>query len=283
VAYARRCVDAVAVTLSPASGRLAGLYAAELPQMDNLCGAFWAMLALRAAGGEEALGEPVDQELVAREAGAILPAGGDPASWLPPGARPRDDYRIALARSEDGAITGTSEPGLARAIERIAGGALRALPVAGPWTADGLVAALEAIAATAPDATVMANWRTAPLWGSHAPVTAVLEALAAGDAADPPPPDWDVGHWVGIAAVARGPGGAVVLVRDTYRELGADGHHVQPAARAAAALARGDGSEGGLLVVAPPDQAAAAEDRLRGLGLELRHWDNGTPDGGRET
>ena len=53
------------------AGRTATLHEEQLPQKDNLCGAFWGAIVLRAAGFDH-----VDQDLVALESGTLLPAGG---------------------------------------------------------------------------------------------------------------------------------------------------------------------------------------------------------------
>ena len=37
---------------------------------------------------------------------------------------------------------------------------------------------------------------------------------------DPPPADWDTGHFVELAQLLRGRRGALVLVRDSYPTLG---------------------------------------------------------------
>jgi hypothetical protein len=50
----------------------------------------------------------------------------------------------------------------------------------------------------------------------------------------------------------------------------------------AAALERGDGSEGGVLCVCEACAAEALAGRLGAADFELRHWENGTPDPGRE-
>ncbi|MBA2346314.1 MAG: hypothetical protein H0V83_14705, partial [Rubrobacter sp.] len=73
-------------------------------------------------------------------------------------------------------------------------------------------------------------------------------------------------------------GGPLLILRDTYRQLGWNGYHLQPATAVAAALARDDGKEGGVLCVCQPDTAEALRIRLGEIGLELRLWDNGSAD-----
>jgi hypothetical protein len=260
------CVAAPAVTTIPDRRLLAQLHAAERQQMDNLCGCFWASLALRAAGID------ADQEAVALEAGAILP-GGDPKSHVAPGATPRNDYRVQLPAAADPATAGTAAPELAAAIRRISGGTLDPIELAGPWSAE-TVSALIDIAG--PAAVLIANLRTGLLWGSRPEPEVVLDHLAGGDP-EPPSPDWDVGHFVELATLVRGPGGSLVVIRDTYQELGLAGHHAQPPDRIAAALRRDDGREGGVIAVCAAVAASGLRDALRGAGLELRGWDNGTP------
>jgi hypothetical protein len=254
------------VSTGPDRRAFAAAYAAEGQQMDNLCGCFWASLALRASG------IAADQEAVALEARSILP-GGDPQTHVAPGATPRCDYRVDLPLAEVPATAGTAAPPLAAAIERLSDGPLAAIEVAGPWTGEHVCALLDTAAA---DALLIANVRTGPFWGSRPDPAVVLEHLDGGSP-EPPPSDWDVGHFVELAALVRGSGGALVIVRDTYRELGQDGHNLQPPERVAAALRRDDGAEGGVLVVC----AAVAADELRGAlggqGFDLHDWDNGTP------
>jgi len=256
------------VALLPGAERIAALQAEERQQKDNLCGCFWGSLVLRAHGFTE-----VDQDDVAVRAGSLLPHPSD--EDVPPGARPRQDYRLPIPVVDDHDVTGTGEPGLARAIAELSGGALAAVPAAGPWTADSVLALFAA--AEEHGAVLVANVRTGCFWGSRAPVYSLLEALAGRTVAGPPP-DWDVGHFVTLAGLARGPGGALVLVGDTYQELGWRGYYLQPAAAVAAALERGDGREGGVLCVLPAPAEGGFRDGLAASGLDLRHWDNGTPD-----
>lgn len=263
------------VTIVPGLEPIAALHRRELPQKDNLCGAFWGALVLRAAGVTEVDGEPVDQDLVALHAGTTLPEG-DPETFVPRGAVPRNDYRLELPPAADPDASGTSAPALVRAIERLSGGKLAVVPVAGPWSGERVLGLVETVAEVAAEAIVLANVDTGPLWGSH-PDPAVVIAHLSGEAVAPPPPDWSVGHFVNLLGTIRGPGGSLVLVRDTYASLGWCGHHLQPPEALAAALERGDGREGGILCVCPAAEHEAVRERLAG-SYDLRHWGNGTPD-----
>src|SRR5436305_4690860 len=84
----------------------------ELPQRDDLCGAFCTALALRAAGVQGRRDEQLDQDAVALAAGSLISPAGDPAS-LPAGETGRRDYRLRLPQIEDAARSGTTPAGLA--------------------------------------------------------------------------------------------------------------------------------------------------------------------------
>jgi hypothetical protein len=262
-----------AVLIGPVS--VARLYSADLPQKDNLCGCFWASIALRAAGVEGTDGEPLDQDRVALAAGTILPEG-DPAGFVPPGEMPRRDYTVQLPTVTDRADGGTAAPALAAAIEGLSGARLAVVPVAGPWSASSLVGLVRAAAEVSPEAVLVANVRTGRFWGTR-PDPASLLAYLAGGEPSVPEHEWDTGHFVNVAALVTAGERALVVVRDSYRGLGWAGHHLQPADAFAAALDRGDGREGGVLCVAPAADAEGLGTRLRAEGFELRHWDNGTP------
>jgi hypothetical protein len=248
---------------------LARIHAGELPQKDNLCGCFWASIALRAAGFE------ADQDDVAVEAGTILPEPG-PESSVPPGESPRVDYRFELPLADVEVPSGTAARGLAAAVERLSGGDLAVVPVAAPWNAESVVRLVDVCGGPAADVVLVANVRTGLLWGTRPDPPALLAYLAGGDPPEPEP-EWDVGHFVNVAGTVRAGERALVLVRDSYRSLGWEAHHLQPAETLAAALRRDDGREGGVLCVARAADADALRGRLAAAGFELRHWDNGTP------
>lgn len=252
------------------------LQASWMPQKDGCCGPFWGAIALRAFGIEWFEDEAIDQDLLAVRSGTTLDGEGNPHEALPPRSDPRLDYRLRLPVADHPAASGTSAHGVADGIERVGEGQVSVLPVAGPWTAESVEALLDAVAEVAPDAVLIANWATRRLWGSLPPPQALLAHLAGRDV-EGPPAEWDVGHFANLAELVRGPGGSFVVVRDSYPSLGWEGHHLQPPTAAAAALRRGDGKEGGVLVVSRAQAGDEMERRLGDRGFELRHWNNGTP------
>jgi hypothetical protein len=255
---------------------LAAVHEAEMPQKDQLCGAFWGCVALRAFGIRERAGEPVDQDHVAREARSTLVGPGhDPG--LPPSEASRLDYRLELPIAPDAATSGTASGAVARAVRTLSDGRLAVVPVAGPWTAESVVTLLERVAAAAPDAVLVANLRTGRLWGSRPSPALVLGQLA-GAAADGPEPDWDEGHFVSLSMLIRSAGGSLVGVRDTYPSLGHQGNHLQPPVAVAAALRRDDGHGGGVLCLCASEREAAVVEALGDAGFALEDWDNGSAD-----
>jgi hypothetical protein len=239
-------------------------------QKDNLCGAFCAVRVLAGFGVERWDGEPVDEDLLALRAGSLLP--DDPSGSLPPGATSRAEYRYEFA-TVPAERCGTAAGPLAETIEGASAGALRAVPLRGAWTAEAVTGLVDA--APRHGARLVANLRTGAFWGSRPPLEALLAELT-GRPVDGAPPDWDVGHFCELAMLVRGPGGALVLVHDTYPGFGWDGHHLQPPRAVAGALLRGDGREGGVLAVVPAADAADVEALAGGLGLDVGIWDNGT-------
>jgi hypothetical protein len=256
--------------LLPRAADLARLHAAELPQKDELCGAFCTLLTLRLAGIDG-----LDQDDVALAAGSALgPEGaGEP---LPPGESGRRDYRLELPRSE-AARAGTAAGGLVRAVDELSAGRRAAVAVRGPWT-PAAVDALLAVAGGEPDAALVLNVATRFFWGSRAGLPELLAYLETGDDGAGPDADWDVGHFVACLGAVAGPRGRLLVIADTYAALGRLGVHLQPRARVAAALRREGMTEGGALLMVPAGRARAVAEALRAAGLEPGVWDNGSVD-----
>ena len=235
-------------------------------QKDSLCGPFHAARVLVEAGIGEWQGTPIEQDLVALHAGTTVP----PEPLVPAGSTSVRDYRHRLP-VVDAERAGTTPEGLAAAIALLSGRRLEGVPLRGEWRAE----TVERLVDAAPrlGARLIANVRSGRLWYSRPDPQALLAELA-GEQAEALSAEWDVGHFVEPAALVRGPGGALVVVRDSYPSIGWRSHHLQPSRVFAAALMRGDGREGGVLVVVPSGRAVAV-GRLAGeLRLEIAFWEN---------
>jgi Family of unknown function (DUF6885) len=265
---------ALELTLLPGARALLAAHARELPQRDDLCGAFCGALALDAAGLRTRGAEPLDQDAVALAAGTVVSASPDPSS-LPAGERSRRDYRLSLPFVHDALLSGTTAAGLVHAIEALSDERLAAIPLRGPWTPGALDGLFALAVRLAHAVTLLANLATRHLWGSAARPEQMLAYLLEGDRAGPAP-DWDVGHFACVVARVRGPGGRLYCLADTYPSLGNHGVHVQPEQNLAAAIERRDKPAGGMIVVVSRDDAPAVRRRAGELGLAEGAWDNGT-------
>ncbi|HEY2282174.1 MAG TPA: hypothetical protein VGH60_01335 [Solirubrobacteraceae bacterium] len=264
------------MTLLPGARELLALHAREVPQRDDLCGAFCGALALGAAGVSVSPGgaEPIDQDAVALAAGSVVGVHAD-HGMLPFAETGRRDYRLELPLVEDSSVSGTTAAGLAHALEELSGGRLAAIPFSGPWTVSKLDGLFDLTAALERPVALLANLHTRHLWGSHPSAGELLGYLLDGALAGPAP-DWEVGHFVCIVGRLSGPGGGLYGVADTYPSLGTGGVHLQPRERLAAAIERREEPAGGLLVLVDVQDAPALRSGAGALGLVEGLWDNGT-------
>jgi hypothetical protein len=216
-------------------------------------------------------GGPIDADLIALRARTILPEV-HPGSDLPPGAVSLTDYQYELPTAPV-EQSGTSAERLGQAIEAASSGELRSVSLRGQWNA----ARVERLVEEARElgARLIANLRTGRLWGSRPPIE-VLVAELEGRPVQAPAPDWDVGHFVELEVMVRGPKGSFVLVHDSYPSLGWGGRHLQPPRAVADALLRGDGREGGVLAIATKAQQESVKALATRIGLEIGAWENGT-------
>jgi uncharacterized protein DUF6885 len=262
------------VTFLPGARKLLEAHQRELPQRDDLCGAFCGALALHAAGIEDYDGGPLDQDAMALAAGSIVSRSGDHGS-LPLGEHGRRDYRVSLPQIDDAALAGTTPAGLRAAVTQLSGGRLAGIPYAGPWTPATLGGLFDVAAELADPVTLVANLATRHLWGAGAEAQQLLEYLFAG-AQDGPTPDWDVGHFACLIGRVRGPAGTLYGIADTYPSLGRRGVHLQPQERLAAAIERRDMPAGGVIVIASENDLGVVQAHASALGLVEDVWDNGT-------
>ncbi len=260
--------------LLPGARALLDYHARELPQRDDLCGAFCGALALNAAGITSRGEEPTDQDTVALAAGSIVSTSRDPAT-LPGGGGGRRDYRLALPTIADADLSGTTAEGVWRAVAELGAGTVEAIPYSGDWTAQALDGMFDAAAALEHPVTLIANLATHHLWGGGASPSQLLAYLLEGEL-EGPPPDWSVGHFSCVVASTEGPRGRLYAVADTYPALGNRGVHLQPRERLAAAIAREDKPAGGVIVVVATQDAQSIRARAGSLGLREGLWDNGT-------
>ena len=265
------------LTLLPGARELLVLHARELPQRDDLCGAFCGALALGAAGVSASPGDgaPIDQDAVALAAGSVVGAYTDPAT-LPFAETGRRDYRLALPSVDDSSVSGTTAAGLARALEELSGGVLAAIPFRGPWTPDTLDGLFDLTAALTRPVALLANLHTRHLWGSHPRADQLLAYLLDHEPVAGPASDWEVGHFVCILGRLSGPAGSLYGVADTYPSLGTHGVHLQPRECLAAAIDRRKEPAGGVLVLIDARDAPAVRAGATALGLVEGIWDNGT-------
>jgi len=266
--------------LLPGARALLEVHGRELPQRDDLCGAFCGALALGAAGIHVHNSQPLDQDAVAQAAGSIISALTD-TETLPGGELGRRDYRLALPTVEDSSVSGTTAAGLIAAISKLSVGALEPIPYSGPWNPHTLGGLFDLVSKLERPATLVSNFATRHLWGAHATPTELLDYLLDG-VQDGPPPDWDVGHFACVVGRAEGPGGSLYGVADTYPSLGNHGVHLQPAERLAAALERRDMPAGGMIVIVDAADAPAVRAGAGALALAEGAWDNGTVTAGPE-
>jgi hypothetical protein len=257
-------------TMATGSARLAELHAAELPQVDELCGCFHATLALRLFGFE------ATQEQVALLAGSSQSAGRS-RDALPAGETGREETQALPILDEEHA--GTAPSGLVRAVAAITDGAVEAVPIAGPFTPVSLAQLIDLAGEASEPVAMSANIATGYLWGSHASTPQLLRYVATGDDGAGPPADWRVGHFVTLLGRIDGPAGSLVLVADTYRSLGSDATYLQPIERMAAAIRRDEmRGKGGVLVYATSGEAMRLRERLTAAGFIIGLWDNGSVD-----
>lgn len=239
-------------------------------QQDNLCSPYWAAILLRSRGFS------VSPEQIARSAGSVLPIG-ESSTWLPKGARSRQDYELSLPETKHPRDAGTSAQGLIDAVASTSQGTYCLLPLQAHWSAERVETVLNFCQTRADWQMVpLCNIRTDHLWGTQLSVNEAIAYLK-GNPIVAPPADWCVGHFLALAGIVTGEARLLVLVCDTYPMFGWQGYHLQSADAIAQALNRGDGCGGGILLFAASQDQTQIEQQAREAGFSVGVWDNGSP------
>ncbi|MCC6024052.1 MAG: hypothetical protein LM600_05065 [Thaumarchaeota archaeon] len=271
-------------------------YVSELDQKESLCGAFAAAYILRGMGYRFHRGEVVDQDYVAY----IARVNVDPRDLerlrklkLEVARLPREQAEEIVRRNRDiwyrfddlpttlkPHELGASPEGVIHAIHEISMLGLRAIPVktvsrAGDefLTEEKMMNLLDIIRRSEEyDAQFILNLNTRHLLDSEK-IPRLSEKLLLGEKFQEIFRE-SVGHYIGCGGLIEVDDKCFLILRETYRKYGV---HLQPAEHVRKALLRGDGREGGVIIVVP----ASLEEKTRGIlldrGFRLEIWDNGSP------
>jgi hypothetical protein len=264
--------ETVTLKFLPGAERVLAEHRQELPQKNELCGAFWVTLGLRAFANAK-----IEQDHVGLAASSLLSVV-QVADSLPPGHPGRDDYILDLNRAVESDIdSGTSSQGLQVATSQLSEGAFTSVPVSGEWTSAKVAEMLSRLFEADVSCLVMSNSATRFLWNSHMPSHAALEFLFTGST-EVIGSEWNVGHFLCILGYVEGPHGTLALCADTYPSLGSAGLHLQPLDGIAASLRRDDSPySGGMLVMVATANVSVIVSIVEAIGLTTEIWDNGTP------
>lgn len=239
-------------------------------QHDNLCGTYWGAIFLRSRN------HLYTPEQIAQIAGTVLPRC-EASDCIPTGAVSRQDYHVSLPMTDQIEQSGTSVLGLIKAIDQLSNSDYCLIPVQAKWSSDQVDAVLSLCLNNSDwNLVPLCNIRTAHLWGAQLPVSDAIAYLS-GASISPPAADWNVGHFLVLAGTVTGTERRLILACDTYPMFGWQGYHLQSIDAIAAALDRGDGNQGGILLFADVQHKTAIEQELRQQQFTIEPWDNGSP------
>ena len=286
------------------SDRIFSEYSRLRTQKENTCGAYSILPILRALGYTSHHGHRVDEDYVSfiarvnvssrdmRERQALtqrVKNGKTLSSDMSERLR-RTSYRYSLPVTMLEKEVGCSPQGVKHALETISGGELHAIPLVvrpsdGGTSLSRFSELLDIIL------------RNSRRWSPH-----MILNLQCGRLLDPTRAEavivnligvkmnradaklwkYSAGHFVNVGAVLRtrhehGQSMTYFVLLDSFKELGIGGMHLQPLANIWKALRRGDGRQGGILLIVPSNLGTEARKRLSTQGFEISLWDNGSP------
>ena len=273
-------------------------------QMENTCGLYALTYILRALGYREHGGVEVSEDYLAylartriapeeekarREAMLKLLYGE--ASFSEVAEKyGRIMYRYELVTTDNPSELGTSAEGVKYALETATNGELVGVPIPSRhgdevyFTEDSFMKLTKLLMDKISEWEYQAilNLQTSLLINSISPYHDILTViLSPNPELSIGPNPWRVGHFVSLAGFIRvidgGSERIYFLLRDTYKNAGYRGYHVQPMSNVRRALVRDDGREGGILLIVKKGIAPKVEEAIKALGLKVGLWNNGTP------
>lgn len=199
-------------------------------------------------------------------------------------------YKYELPYTEKEVESGTSVQGLIHAVKEVCRGKLKTIPIASrkgrrvfftKRRFSRLVRALINLAKNT-DFQIILNLRTTHLIDPTAPDYGLIPLLL--NWAEPENFklwSWAVGHFTGVAGFlifrAKNKHAIYFILRDTYKHYGFNGYHLQPMEYVRRALIRGDGREGGILLIVPEENYEKVLGVIESIdGLVISEWDNGS-------
>lgn len=286
----------VSVHLTPNYMEIHREYLKELDQKESFCGPFSAAPILRGLGYRSHKGETVDQDYLAYLARVNVDPGDlerlrrmkEEASRMASEEAENlsREHRAIWYRFDDLPTTtkpqelGASAEGVARAVEEASGGALKAIPVKAWSKVDGELLSADKMRlfldllkeAEERELQLIFNLNTRHLLDSEK-IPKLSEKLLLGEKIEEVLRS-GVGHFVGCGGLITVDEKSFLIIRETYRRYGA---HLQPAENVRRALLRGDGREGGILLITPSAREKDLRRLLEERGFRLEFWDNGSP------
>ena len=196
-------------------------------------------------------------------------------------------YKYNLKETSNPVELGASCQGLIHACEKVTGNAIAALPIIA-YTKDGKeyltskrfskLTELLIKKRSRWELQLILNYRTNKLLNMNHATYNLFSLIEAENPEalfghDP----WSEGHYVSCGAIIQKKCKFWYLIRDTYKNKGFGGYHLQPFELVRKALIRDDGREGGILLLINKQAEKEAQDELKKMGFFLSPWDNGSP------
>ena len=200
-------------------------------------------------------------------------------------------YKYDLIETDSEGESGTSVEGVIHALETVSNNKLRGIPIPSRrgdkifFTKESFNSLIDWILKRISDYDfhLVLNYRTSHLIDPTSREYTFFNLLLKWDTPEKFPKwGWNVGHFVGVNGfqIFRRDGKKMIyfIIRDTYKEYGFQGIHLQPLEYVRKALIRDDGREGGLLVIVRNKDYNDILNELEQVeGIEFGLWDNGSP------